>query len=83
MYAARIDGATRCLAKPGDMSDDECHSLHVRDVLTPEGNPVMLSAWVPTPEELQALMAGGHVVLGVCGNAHPPVFLIVTPPPGM
>lgn len=39
--------------------------------------PVMFTVWHPSPEELAALNAGGHIVLGVLGTAHPAVLMQV------
>ena len=41
----------------------------------PADVPVMFTVWHPTPAEIEALQAGGHVVLGVLGTSHPPVML--------
>ena len=40
--------------------------------------PAFQSAWVPTPEELEALNNGEHIVLCVLGASHPPVMLNVS-----
>ena len=39
--------------------------------------PVMFTVWHPSPEELAALNAGGHIVLGVLGVMHPPILMQV------
>lgn len=42
-----------------------------------EGTPAMVTAWLPTPEELALLNAGASVHLRVLGTAHPPVMIEV------
>lgn len=59
-----------------------CGSPDVRDLQVRieehEGSPVFCSAWEPTPADLEALNAGGSVVLRVLG-VQPPVALYVEP----
>lgn len=76
MIPRRIDGATRYLGAPKGWEparDADCSYLAILDVKTNDGAPVMLSAWEPTPTELQALNAGAPVYLQVRGTRHPPV----------
>lgn len=52
-----------------------CHALAVTKGMTPEGQPVVVSFWRPTAEELALLNAGGLVALCVHGHTMPPVWL--------
>lgn len=52
--------------------------LPVADVLLADGTPCMFTVWHPTPDELKALKAGGHITLGILGVNHPPVTLYVS-----
>lgn len=78
MIPKRIAGATHNLGPPPGMTAEQCSRLFVRIEMTTLG-PVAYSAWEPTPAELEALKAGGHVLLGVVGG-QPPVILSVEPP---
>lgn len=80
MIVKRIEGATRVLGAPPDWKDDgvTCVGLPVVDVVTDQG-PFMVSAWEPTPDELQALLNGASVRLWVRGSGHPVVSLDVAP----
>jgi hypothetical protein len=40
----------------------------------------MVSAWEPTPAEMEAIAAGAKVMLRVVGMGHPPVMLYVGNP---
>lgn len=78
MLIGLIDGFTRQLGKPPDWPEDKpCQSLAIRDTTSTEGDPVMGSAWIPTPEELERLKAGAHIHLWIWGTGHPPVALTV------
>jgi hypothetical protein len=46
-----------------------------------KGRPMFITAWEPTPEELEKLNKGGKVLLFVSGDQHPPVKLGVGEPP--
>lgn len=43
--------------------------------------PAMETAWLPTPDEIAAIIAGAPIILRVIGTAHPPVMLTVGDPP--
>lgn len=82
MLIARIAGATRTLGAPPDWDEERdglCGGLPILDTME-GGQPVMISAWQPTPEELLALMAGASVYLKVVGRGHPPVMVWVETP---
>jgi hypothetical protein len=69
MMIRRIAGATRNLGAPKDWDperDGLCSVLPIRDVVGPDG-PAMLSAWEPTPEELEAVSMRGLIQLRVVG----------------
>lgn len=78
MLMARIEGATRELGKPKDWpADKPCMTLPIRDVELEGGQHAMGSAWMPDPDELARLKNGGHVILWIFGEGHPPVHLQV------
>ena len=65
------------LRGPSDMPD--CLSLAIKD-MSMDGNNVMVSAWQPTPDEMQMLLNGGSIHLHIWGDRHPPVFVGVSAP---
>lgn len=73
-----IDGFTRALGAPSDWDgqDTRCGVLPIRDVAHPEGN-FMVSAWEPTPAEIEALQRGETLKLWVRGSGHPVVAITV------
>lgn len=60
--------------------------LHVRDErvtakVTGPDTPVMVTAWEPTPEELQALNNGASIHIRIVGYVPPPMWVDVGPVP--
>lgn len=79
MIPRRIHGATRYLGAPRGWEPDkdgDCSHLAILDVESDYG-PRMISAWEPTPAELEALQSGAPVYLQIVGRAHPPVMMWV------
>lgn len=83
MLIGRIEGANLNLGKPDNWDaanpNVHCGTLPVRRSTLPEGGTVMVSAWHPTPPELELLRQGRPVYLSVWGGSHPPVLLHVEP----
>jgi hypothetical protein len=79
MLIRRIEGATRNLGAPADWDGDisKCNVLPIADVMTDHG-PFMVSAWEPTPAELEAINAGASIQLWIAGTGHPVVSLAVS-----
>lgn len=87
MIAGTIAGATRVLGAPKGWNatkDGPCHGLPIVETRTERGQACMVSAWIPSPEELERLNAGAMIELCVMGIVHPPVGMSVgavpTPP---
>lgn len=80
MIPGRVTKATRVLRAPKDWDKDKhgtCGGLPIRDETTESGLPVMVSVWLPSSEELAAMMAGASVTLRIIGEVHPPVSVSV------
>ncbi len=67
---------TRTLAKPADMTEDECSSLDIHDLETSQGN-FMISAWQPSEDEIDAIISGQPIFMWIRGVSHPAVNLTV------
>lgn len=61
-----------------DQNDTPCMALPITDAFL-NGLPTVKSYWKPTPEELQALNRGEHVVLWSLGHSMSPTTLSVEP----
>ena len=72
MMLRHIAGATRVLGQSQGYL-----GLPVRDAKLEDGTPVMMTAWEPTPKEIEAINAGKSILLMVLGTAHPPVNMFV------
>ena len=46
-----------------------------------DGTPALITAWQPTPKELEALNAGASVEIELLTPQHPPIKVGVTDPP--
>lgn len=81
MQIGRIQGWTRELGKGQGYI-----GLPLRDVVITcsvggPDTPAMETAWLPTPDEIVAIIAGAPIILRVIATAHPPVMLMVGDPP--
>lgn len=84
MIAGRIEGATHCLGAPAGWeaaTEIPCGTLPVRFEIVEDGAGGRLSsfvsAWLPTPEQLERIAAGAPVLLRIIGTSHPPVAIDV------
>lgn len=80
MIPKRIEGATRYLGAPkgwDPAKSGECSHLAILDAELKDGTRVMISAWEPTPAEIERMAAGKPLYLQIVGGAHPPVALWV------
>ncbi|MBO9099988.1 MULTISPECIES: hypothetical protein [unclassified Rhizobium] len=83
MQIGVIEGATRIIGKSQGYL-----GLPLRDAVVDCGvggecTPVMMTAWLPTPDELERLNAGAGVILTVHGTMHPPVMIEVGDAPSL
>lgn len=78
MLIKRIDKADVVYKAPEDwkQEDGSCGDLAVRHVET-ENGVFMVSAWAPTPKELEMLLDGETIKLWIRGTGHPVVAMTV------
>jgi hypothetical protein len=72
MLVNAIEGTTRRLGKQQGYL-----GLPVLDCVDENGQPMMISSWQPTPDELTRLKLGAPIYLWVYGTMHPPVIISV------
>ncbi|HLP70429.1 MAG TPA: hypothetical protein VK181_23225 [Rhizobium sp.] len=82
MQIGMIAGHTRIIGKSQGYL-----GLPIRDIATDcpvngPGTPAMETAWLPTPDEIEAINAGAPIILRILGTGHPPVSLYVGEVPG-
>lgn len=73
MIIAHIEGATRVLGPP--VGSPEVKPLAIRDVVYTDGTRGVMSAWTPTPEEVNAILNGEPIYLCIFGTNMPPAFV--------
>jgi hypothetical protein len=72
MQIGRIQNATRVLGKSQGYL-----GLPVRDEVFEDGQQAMVTAWIPGPAEIEALVAGAPVYVRILGSGHPPIMVEV------
>ncbi|RWQ56514.1 MAG: hypothetical protein EOS82_03185 [Mesorhizobium sp.] len=75
MQIGRIQGCTRTIGKSQGYIGLPLRDIVINDSVTGPNTPAMETAWFPTLEELNALVAGAPIILRVVGAGHPPVML--------
>jgi hypothetical protein len=84
MIIGVIEGATRVIGKSQGYLGLPLRdvTVAVRDIainctVNGDDTPAMETAWLPTPDEIAAIVAGAPIVLRILGTAHPPCMLEV------
>lgn len=80
MLPTKFEGSNFTFTKPQGMTDEECMDLPVFKGKDSDGNPIIISYWKPSYEDLQAPNAGGGIYLNICANGMPPVSLFTENP---
>jgi hypothetical protein len=85
MLPVNFQGSNLDLNKPPEMTDEECAAVRAFKGTVPERAylaiedgteyPFILTAWMPSKEDLEALNAGRPLWLRVLSFKHPPVVL--------
>jgi len=73
VIAARIEGATRILAK----DQKEYLQLPIRDSEV-KGVPSMTSAWELSLSEIAAINNGAKIYITILGDTHPPILVKIS-----
>jgi hypothetical protein len=75
MQIGRILGCTRVLGKSQGYLGLPVRDELVNSLVDGPGTPSMVTAWLPTPKELEALNKGAPVHVRLLGTAHPPIMV--------
>lgn len=81
MHIGRIEGTTRVLGQSQGYLGLPIRDEVIHDKVNGPGTPAMVTAWLPTPEELALLNAGASVHVRILGTGHPPIMVDVGPVP--
>jgi len=77
MQIAMIERPTRIIGKSQGYLGLPLRDEVINCTVGGEGTPAMVTAWAPTPDELERLNAGASVHLRILGTMHPPVMVEV------
>ncbi len=81
MEIGRIEGATRVLGKSQGYLGLPVRAETINCTVGGRQTPCMVTAWLPSPDELAALNAGAAIHVRILGTAHPPIMVGVGPAP--
>jgi hypothetical protein len=77
MHIGRIKDATRVIGQRQGYLGLPLRDITIDCPVNGPTTPAMETAWLPTPEEIAAIVAGAPVLLRILGNEHPPVLVYV------
>lgn len=81
MIIGAIEGATCIIGKSQGYKGLPVRAEVISCSVNGPSTPSMVTAWLPTPAELEALNAGAAVHVRILGTAHPPMLVTVGDPP--
>jgi hypothetical protein len=81
MQIGRIEGATRVIGKRQGHLGLPLRDERISCAVNGPDTPAMVTAWLPSPDELAALNAGAAVHVCILGTSHPPIMVGVGQPP--
>lgn len=76
MFPASFDESNCVLSRPPQMDDEQCAPLSVCRTADTDGQPVVVSCWKCTQEELEEINRTGRVWLMLWGETMPPAAVI-------
>jgi hypothetical protein len=79
MLIGRIEGATRVVGQAQGYLGLPLRDEMIHERVNGPGTPCMVTAWLPTPEELALLNAGASVHVRILGSIPPPMMVGVGP----
>lgn len=77
MQIGRIKNATRTIGKSQGYMGLPIRDEKINCTVNGEETSAMVTAWFPTPKELEALNAGAPVHVRLLGINHPPIMVDV------
>jgi len=77
MQIGRIKGTTRVLGKSQGYLGLPLRDDTINCSVNGPNTPCMTTAWLPTPKEIEAIVAGAPIHVRLVGTAHPPIMVEV------
>lgn len=81
MQIGRIQGCTRVLGQRQGYLGLPLRDVVIDCTVGGPDTPAMEVAWLPTPNEIERIVAGAPVITRVVGTQHPPMMVAVGDPP--
>jgi hypothetical protein len=75
MNPVDFPGSNKLYKKPNNMTDEQCFTVHACESVDIEGFKYVLTAWMPSYEDLKAMNNGRPIYLKIIGGGMPPVAL--------
>jgi hypothetical protein len=75
MESTNFEHSNSVLGPPPGVSEDDVRSLNVWQGIAGGTQPVVISCWKPTKDELEEIARTGRVYLYVYGQTMPPVAI--------
>lgn len=75
MLPTDFEGTNIILTKPDSMTDEQCMTVRAYAGEDNDGFKFLLTAWMPSKEDLEAMNAGRPIMLRVTGTSFPPLVL--------
>ena len=77
MQIGRIRGCTRTIGKTQGYMGLPLKDIAINCSVSGPNTPAMVTAWLPTPKELELLNRGASVHVTIVGQHHPPIMVKV------
>lgn len=77
MQVGRIENATRVLGRSQGYLGLPVRDERVDCAVSGGDTPVMVTAWLPTADEIAAIVAGAPIHVRILGTLHPPIMVEV------
>lgn len=74
-YPASFEESNAFLGAPEGMTEEECSALSILRTIDSNDNPVVISCWKLTQDELKEINETGRVWLGIMGHTMPPAYI--------
>jgi hypothetical protein len=83
MQIGRVEGTTRVLGKSQGYLGLPIRDEPLNCSVGGPNTPSMVTAWLPTPKEIEAICAGAPIHVRILGTAHPPIIVEVGAAPSL
>lgn len=71
-------GSNIVMNRPSDMTDEQCGSVYARRDVDENNFPYIVTAWMPSKEDLEAVSAGRPIYIAQYGQGMQPMSVWTT-----